>query len=400
MTVSDARSRPTTLTIVPYYLPGYRAGGPIRSVSTLVQRLSDEFAFRIVTGDRDAGDGNQYEDIEVGAWNGVGNAQVYYLPPSEQSLGGLTDVLGSASHDLLYLNAFFHPVFSFRVLALRRLGRLSDVPLLLAPRGHLSPGALAVKPWRKRAYLALTKLFGFCEDVAFHACSAMEEEEIHRIFPGADVRVAPNLLPAFPTDDESEPAGRASAPKEPGRLRAVFLSRIAPKKNLLAALRALRDLDASVSLSIVGPIDDETYWDRCRDCIDGLPPNVEVNYVGSVEPSRVPGVLASHHLFVLPTRSENFGHAILEALSVGVPVLISDQTPWSDVQEFGAGWSCPVESEACLSHRLREAAELGSKELERMSDAAQRYIDEVASQEAAVNSNREMFRRLARKGKV
>lgn len=399
MTVSDARSRPTILTLVPYYLPGYRAGGPIRSVSALVQRLSDEFAFRIVTGDRDAGDSNAYGDVEVRAWNGVGAAQVYYLPPSEQSIGGLTDVVGDASHDLLYLNAFFHPVFSLRVLALRRLGRLPDVPLLLAPRGHLSPGALAVKPWRKRAYLAVTKLLGLCEDVAFHACSAMEEEEIRQIFPGADVRLAPNLLPAFPNGDRSEPVETASAPKEPGSLRAVFLSRIAPKKNLLAALQALRDLDASISLSIVGPIDDEAYWDRCRDCIDGLPPNVEVSYVGSVEPSRVPGVMASHHLFVLPTRSENFGHAILEALSVGVPVLISDQTPWTDVQEFGAGWSCPVESEGCLSRRLREAAELGSEELQRMSDAAERYVDEVASQEAAVNANREMFRRLTRKEK-
>lgn len=153
-------------------------------------------------------------------------------------------------------------------------------------------------------------------------------------------------------------------------------------------------MDASVSLSVVGPVDDETYWNRCRTCIDELPRNVEVNYLGSVEPSRVPGVLASHHLFVLPTQSENFGHAILEALSVGVPVLISDQTPWTDVRDFGAGWSCPVDSEACLNRRLREAAGLASEEFERMSDAAVRYVEEVASREAAVNTNREMFRRL------
>jgi len=52
--------------------------------------------------------------------------------------------------------------------------------------------------------------------------------------------------------------------------------------------------------------------------------------------------LAAYHLFLLPTRGENFGHAILEALSAGCPVLISDQTPWRGLESSGIGWALPL----------------------------------------------------------
>ena len=59
-----------------------------------------------------------------------------------------------------------------------------------------------------------------------------------------------------------------------------------------------------------------------------MPPHVVVDYKGEVLPPDVPSVFASADLFVFPTKGENFGHVILEALSVGTPVLTSDQTPW------------------------------------------------------------------------
>lgn len=392
---TKGRSGPSILTIVPYYLPGYRAGGPIRSVSAFVQRLSGEFTFRIVTGDRDAGGVDPYSDVDIGSWNKVGKARVLYLPPGRQTFRGLKQILSEVPYDLLYLNGFLHPVFSIRVLVLRRLGSIPSRPFLLAPRGHLSPGALSVKPWRKKIYLALAKKTGLCDGIAFHACSAMERNEIQQLFPKADIRVAPNLLPMNRRDGFSQrPCGEDRPPKESGRLRAIFLSRIAPKKNLLTALRACRDISDSILFSIVGPIDDEAYWKRCEECIDELPANVEVTYAGSVKPDRVPQVLASHHLFVLPTRSENFGHAILEALSVGLPVLISDQTPWTGVEECGAGWSCPVADVDCFSSRIREAAHLGAKKFDRMSESAVKYVCKVAAQEEAMDAYRRMFSQL------
>jgi glycosyltransferase involved in cell wall biosynthesis len=62
-----------------------------------------------------------------------------------------------------------------------------------------------------------------------------------------------------------------------------------------------------------------------------LPKNISVNYFGPITHELVHQTLSDYHLFFLPTLGENFGHAIFEALSVGVPVLISDQTPWTDI---------------------------------------------------------------------
>ena len=43
-------------------------------------------------------------------------------------------------------------------------------------------------------------------------------------------------------------------------------------------------------------------------------------------------------MFVLPTKTENFGHAIYESMACGLPVLISDKTPWHNLEKNKAGF--------------------------------------------------------------
>ena len=73
------------LVFVARYLPGYKSGGPIRSISNLVESLGGEFDFYVVTSDRDAGEDRPYPSIRRSSWTEVGNARVLYLPP--ESLG-------------------------------------------------------------------------------------------------------------------------------------------------------------------------------------------------------------------------------------------------------------------------------------------------------------------------
>jgi len=67
--------KPVILTFVGCYLPGYRGGGPIRTIANMVDRLGDEFEFRIITMDRDLGDVKPYENVKVDSWNAVGKEQ-------------------------------------------------------------------------------------------------------------------------------------------------------------------------------------------------------------------------------------------------------------------------------------------------------------------------------------
>ena len=69
------------LIIMGRYLPGYKDGGPVRSVKNLVDYLGKEYNFKILTCDRDHEDERMYPNIKVNDWNEVGNANVYYVPP-------------------------------------------------------------------------------------------------------------------------------------------------------------------------------------------------------------------------------------------------------------------------------------------------------------------------------
>ena len=75
------------------------------------------------------------------------------------------------------------------------------------------------------------------------------------------------------------------------------------------------------------------YWEKCQRIIDDLPENIQVKYNGTIGHEKVVREMASHDLFFLPTLGENFGHVIFEALAAGCPILISDQTPWRNLEK-------------------------------------------------------------------
>src|SRR5690606_2470855 len=98
-----------------------------------------------------------------------------------------------------------------------------------------------------------------------------------------------------------------------------------------------------IRFDIYGPIGgDAAYWARCRNLMEQLPQWITVDYRGSVEPPNVSAVLADNDLLLLPTQGENYGHVIMEALSVGTPVLIADTTPWRELVTSGVGWDLPL----------------------------------------------------------
>jgi glycosyltransferase involved in cell wall biosynthesis len=160
--------------------------------------------------------------------------------------------------------------------------------------------------------------------------------------------------------DISKPEGRAEdvsrtgTGKIPGTIRIIFLSRIVPKKNLLTALRMLKDIQGAIEFNIYGPPEDASYWNRCLEEIRTLPRNIGVEFHSLVDHSTVEAIFSTHHLFLFPTLGENYGHVIYEALSAGCPVLISDRTPWRGLARAGAGWDFPLEQperfRAALAH--------------------------------------------------
>lgn len=316
------------------YIPGYKFGGPVRSIYNIIQCFGHELEFYILTSDRDLGDTSQYKDIKLGEWNEVGNAFVRYLTPQETQFFNLVKIIKDINYDLLYMNSFFASWPTIYLLVARRFGLISKCPALLAPRGEFSPGAISKKRIKKRLFIMIAKSIGLTNNIKWHASTRFEAADIHINHnpPKNDVYIASNL-----TQSPSEilPVGSRDFDVE---MHIAFLSRISPKKNLLYALDILHNIKSKIIFNIYGPVEDITYWRRCEQKISGLPKNIYVRYIGTVNPSDVPNILRNNDLLFLPTEGENFGHVIAESLAVGTPVLISDRTPWRCLEErhFGA----------------------------------------------------------------
>ncbi len=382
-------ARPKVLIILQAYLPGYKAGGPIRTIANLVDQLGGEFDFWITALDRDEGDLESYPDVETHGWVAVGGVPVFYRAPGRSGWRALWRALASQRFDLVYLNSFFSAA-SLVPLARRRLGRGPSAPILLAPRGEFSPGALALKPLKKRVFIALAKAVGLHRGVVYQASSDHEAADVRRVLGPVQVFVAGN-----PTGRSGggEVALRRRAPADP--LHVVFLSRISRKKNLAGALDILARVRRPVRFDVYGVMEDPDYWQECRARIEGLPPHVQASYRGPVRPEAVEGVLGEADLFLFPTQGENYGHVIREALSAGLPVLISDQTPWRGLADLNVGRDLPLDQPDAFARYIEEVADMDAESVAAMRRAARAHGDDPEAARRNLDANRAMLRAAA-----
>lgn len=373
-----------------YYLPAYKAGGAVRTIANMVERMDAEFRFRIIAKDRDFGDSAAFPSVvRSGEWQTVGKADVCYLAPGDVSFNALRRLLCADSYDVLYLNSFFAFWFTVVPLIMRRLGLIPRRPVVVAPRGEFSPGALALKRTKKLGFILFARLVGLYQEVLWQASSDLELEDIRRWFGAkAQVHVAPDIPELVAV---GEVGGRRE--KLSGQLRVVFLSRIAEKKNILGALDLLRPIRGEIEFDIFGIITEPAYWEKCCEAIAEMPANVRVRYMGSVPNHMVREVFGAYDVFLFPTLGENFGHVILEALSAGCPVAISDQTPWRGLEERGVGWDVSLSDRSKFVGVLQCLADMDEAEHARWRARSARFGIEYMDARDTIAANEALFRR-------
>jgi glycosyltransferase involved in cell wall biosynthesis len=395
----SSRAKPVVLTFARYYLPGYKAGGPIRSIKSIVQRLSQSFEFRIVALDRDLGGHSPYPGVQQHRWLPLGDGFVRYVSPETFGFAEIADIVGSTPHDLIYLNSFFDPLFTQCVLVNHRLGRLAGRPIVLAPRGEFSEEAVRLKRLKKRTLVRLGKWLGLYDGLTWQASSVREAQDIRRALSIGDANrsgvlngrivIASNL-----TDSDNAAAPLSTIQDRPipeGPLRICFLSRISPMKNLDFALRVLAQVRVPVRFAIYGPLESAEYWAKCEALFAQLPENITVVRHEGVEPAQIVSTLAQHDLFLLPTRGENFGHVIYEALRAGLPVLISDKTPWRNLQDPGVGWDLPLSNIADFVGKIEDVARWSAYERSERSLRSREFAAKVRYDKTSVEATRQLF---------
>lgn len=382
-------SKPVVLILASYYLPGFRAGGPIRSIANMVEHLHDDFSFKIITGDRDLSSENSFDNLPINQWCNVGLAQVYYCSPERQTVANFSKIINDIRFDVLYINSFFSSNFSIKPLIAIYFKLIDAKAIILAPRGEFSKGALRLKSFKKKWFISFSKLLGLYQDVAWHASSQFEMEDIIKNISAVpdQIFIAPNLSLAVKKIDFNEEKEQTNS-----ILRIVFLSRISPMKNLDFALEVLAAVKENVIFDIYGPAEDKNYWQECQKIIARLPKNISVKFYGAVKPEEVRDTFSKYDLFFFPTRGENFGHVIAESLVVGTPVLISDQTPWKNMEADQLGWEVALQlgksefAEIIEKYSLKTHDEREEKRAYIQNVMAKRLMDTTD-----IEANRQLF---------
>jgi glycosyltransferase involved in cell wall biosynthesis len=359
----------------------------------MTEMIGDEFNFKIITGDRDLGDRKPYKSIRVDAWNRVQKTNVFYCSSDNKGFIALQNLINNTKHDMLYINSFFDWHYSIKPLLLLKLRFIRKKPVLLAPRGEFSVGALLLKSRKKKIYIKLAKILMLYNNVTFQASNQYEKTDIVRcIGSKANVLIAPDMVMPPISSNKISTWGKNN--KERGKLKIFFLSRISPKKNLLTALKILKNISGQIIFDIYGPIEDANYWERCKKEIKSLPSHVKVKYAGPVDSDNVKGVMSQYHLFLFPTLGENFGHVIIEALSVGCPVLISNKTPWQNLEEEGIGWDLPLERIKDHQAIIERCVSMDSYEHEQYSIRAYNFANRVINDEENLELNRKILKEI------
>ncbi|MGY6214051.1 glycosyltransferase [Methylolobus aquaticus] len=344
----------------------------------------------VVTSDRDVGDSVPYVGVDVSVWSSVGNARVLYMGPGCKRLGVVAGIIYGAPrrYEVLYLNSVFDPVFSVLPLVVRRLRVRDAIPVVVAPRGEFSPGAIALKPFKKRIFLYFASRVGLFRGVTWHASGICESEDIRRVIGQAEkVVIAENIATAIAGGDVRP--HRASA--NSGPLKIVFLSRVSRKKNLDFALGVLSKLSIAVEMNIYGPAEDQSYFAECLEMTKVMPIHVKVFWRGAIRHEDVPGVLENHDLFFLPTKGENYGHVVAEALLAGTPVLLSDATPWRNLTASGVGWDLPLSDERSFVECIEACARLSREDYFEWRKRIRRYAHRRLETSTNVEAHRNLF---------
>jgi glycosyltransferase involved in cell wall biosynthesis len=381
--------RPRVLLVVGHYLPGFKAGGILRSVANIVDHLHGTFDFLVLTRDHDFGDRAPYPGVAAGGWQRTGHASVRYLMERETSMDALRQIVDEAACDVIYLNSFFEPI-CIKVLANLRRGRTAARPVVLAPRGEFAWPSLRIKYPKKLAFMLGARMAGMFRDVTWHAANEVEAAEIRRTMGVRPASIAVAIdLPTLRPEPTQPVAPPAPIPGNP--LRVVFLSRISPEKNLEFALEVLKNVAAPVHFDIVGPLDHPDYWKSCVSQIERLPPNVIARHVGSVDPRDVVATLAGYDLMFFPSGAESYGHVIAEALAAGLPVLISNSTPWRGLEERGVGWDLPLDRPELFVACIDKLAACSAEERRQRRAHARPAALAMLSPDAAREAHASMF---------
>jgi glycosyltransferase involved in cell wall biosynthesis len=297
--------------------------------------MSSEYQFFVFCSAYDYAENKIMDNIIIDKWvDWKSKAKIFYNSSQGTGISNFfTRIYNEINPDVIFINGLYSFSYNIKPLIAAHLfiRNHNQSKLILSPRGMLHPGALSQKRLKKKLFFLVFKFLRIQKNIFWHATDQNEVRFIRSKFNNAPITIAGN----FPKLQNRLPAPE----KASGKLIMGTLALISPMKNHLEVLKALRFIKQEIIWHIYGPVKDQDYWDLCNEAIIQLPINIQVLYHGAIPPDNVTTALENIQVFILPSKSENFGHSICEALSAGRPVITTDTTPYSNLQQFKSGFT-------------------------------------------------------------
>ncbi len=374
------------LIFIDWFLPGYKAGGPVRSMANMVEYLGDRYEFYIVTRNTDYTETTPYTGISTNEWVGFSEGvKVFYASIEIQNLNNYREIIQSQNFSVAYVNGIYS--WKYSILPLIALRGFKGKKIV-ASRGMLAQSAIDVKGGKKKVFLRLVKLFNLYKGVIFHVTNDKEKGDVKKVLGSRfKVQVADNLpKKALPEEKSIHKVG--------GALKLVSLARISPEKNTLFAIEKLKDfgdIKGEITFDLYGQIYNEAYWDECKTVIEQLPKNIKVTHKGTINAEQVGETIQNYHALYLPSRGENFGHVILESFMSGRPVLISDQTPWRGLADEKCGFDVDLKRSTDYKSVLSDLLFMEQQEFDKWCEGARRKAEGFVNDPGLVKGYEELF---------
>lgn len=335
------------------YLPGTNYGGPVTSLFNFTELLGDIYDIYIVTSNHDLKSSVPYPNISDG-WNNVGKAKVRYLSDNEFGKIAFSSIIDDVSPALIYVSSIFSAVINEPLYS---ICKNRNIPMILAPRGELNPNALKIKSFKKSVYLRSLKIRGNLKNVVLQATSVDEKIHISSALGIKDDRIL--LLSNIPVAQQN----KTFLDKSAGKLKVLFIARILENKNLKYAIELVSQLKQDVEFDIYGPLENAEYWKQCEEAIAESPDNISITYKGQLNPAEAKTIYLSYDCMVFPTRFENYGQVIAEALNHDcIPVISQGTTPWDDINDYVAPLAFKIGDDAGFITALSHIADADAAE--------------------------------------
>jgi glycosyltransferase involved in cell wall biosynthesis len=337
-----------------YFLPAYKAGGPIRSLANLSDLLKKDMDINIVCSNKEFG--GEILPILPDQWINKDYIRVYY---ASTGFNKFRKTINNKNR-VLFINGLYS--LHFNLLP----AMLLDGRKIISVRGMLHPGALGQKRLKKKMYLLLWRSLGLHRRCEYHATSAEELQYVQDTF-GRNAKIwqvpnMPHILSYYSLPQKKE-----------GTLTIATIALISPMKNYHLVLKSLLDCKTNIDYHIYGPVKDKGYWNKCQEIISAMPSNINVKYHGEIIPEAIDHVLRYCHIFIQPSESENFGHSLYESLTCGRPIITSDFTPWNNLEPNKAGLNVSIEGTSDMTSAIDFFGRMDHDELCKWSVSARQY---------------------------